>query len=159
MVKISDVIVDFLLKNNIKVVFGIIGSANSHIYNSLQNHPQIKLVAVHHEQAAVMAMGAYYRTTGKMEAVALVTAGAGASNAFTGILSNWADSIPGIIISGQEQSYYIEEYENMRMFGVQGYDSVCTYKNHTKLSGVRITNVQNCLHALSRSDRLPHAQP
>ena len=134
MVKISDVIVDFLLKNNIKVVFGIIGSANSHIYNSLQNHPQIKLVAVHHEQAAVMAMGAYYRTTGKMEAVALVTAGAGASNAFTGILSNWADSIPGIIISGQEQSYYIEDYENMRMFGVQGYDSVCTYKNHTKLT-------------------------
>jgi acetolactate synthase-1/2/3 large subunit len=134
MVKVSDVIVDFLLKNNIKVVFGIIGSANSHIYNSLQNHPQIKLVAVHHEQAAVMAMGAYYRTTGKMEAVALVTAGAGSSNAFTGILSNWADSIPGIIISGQEQSYYIDDYENMRMIGIQGYDSVCTYKNHTKLS-------------------------
>jgi acetolactate synthase-1/2/3 large subunit len=69
-----------------------------------------------------------------MEAVALVTAGAGSSNAFTGILSNWADSIPGIIISGQEQSYYIDDYENMRMIGIQGYDSVCTYKNHTKLS-------------------------
>lgn len=134
MVKISDVIVNFLLKNNIKVVFGIIGSANSHIYNSLQNHPKIKLVAVHHEQAAVMAMGAHYRATGRMEAVALVTAGAGASNAFTGILSNWADSIPGIIISGQEQSYYIDNYENMRMIGVQGYDSVCTYKKHTKLT-------------------------
>jgi acetolactate synthase-1/2/3 large subunit len=137
MVKISDVIADFLIKNNIKVVFGIIGSANSHIYNSLNKHPHIKLVPVHHEQAAVMAMGAYYRSSGEMS-VALVTAGGGSSNAFTGILSNWADSIPGIIISGQEQSYYIDEYSNMRMYGIQGYDSVDTFSKHTKMSA-RIT--------------------
>jgi acetolactate synthase-1/2/3 large subunit len=137
MVKISDVIADFLLKNNIEVVFGIIGSANSHIYDSINKHPKIKLIPVHHEQVAVMAMGAYYRSSGKM-AVALVTAGGGSSNSFTGILSNWADSIPGIIISGQEQSYYIEEYSDMRMYGVQGYDSVDTFSKHTKMS-VRIT--------------------
>jgi acetolactate synthase-1/2/3 large subunit len=137
MVKVSDVIVDFLLKNNIEVVFGIIGSANSHIYDSINKHPNIKLVPVHHEQVAVMAMGAYYRSSGKM-AVALVTAGGGSSNSFTGILSNWADSIPGIIISGQEQSYYIDQYSDMRMYGIQGYDSVDTFSKHTKIS-VRIT--------------------
>jgi acetolactate synthase I/II/III large subunit len=137
MVKVSDVIVEFLLKNNIEVVFGIIGSANSHIYDSINKHPSIKLVPVHHEQAAVMAMGAYYRSSGKM-AVALVTAGGGSSNAFTGILSNWADSIPGIIISGQEQSYYIDEYSDMRMYGIQGYDSVSAFSKCTKMS-VRIT--------------------
>jgi len=137
MVKVSDVIVDFLLKNNIEVVFGIIGSANSHIYDSINKHPSIKLVPVHHEQVAVMAMGAYYRSSGKM-AVALVTAGGGSSNAFTGILSNWADSIPGVIISGQEQSYYIDEYSDMRMYGIQGYDSVGTFSKCTKMS-VRIT--------------------
>ena len=136
MVKISDIITEFLIKNNIKVVFGIIGSANSHIYDSIHKQGDIKLISVHHEQAAVMAMGAYYRTTGNLS-VALVTAGGGSSNAFTGILSNWADSIPGIIISGQEQSYYIEQYDDMRMYGIQGYDSVKTYSNHTKLS-VRI---------------------
>jgi acetolactate synthase-1/2/3 large subunit len=137
MVKVSDVIVDFLLKNNIEVVFGIIGSANSHIYDSINKHPNIKLVPVHHEQVAVMAMGAYYRSSGKM-AVALVTAGGGSSNSFTGILSNWADSIPGVIISGQEQSYYIDQYSDMRMYGIQGYDSVDTFSKHTKMS-VRIT--------------------
>jgi acetolactate synthase-1/2/3 large subunit len=137
MVKVSDVVVDFLLKNNIEVVFGIIGSANSHIYDSINKHPNIKLVPVHHEQVAVMAMGAYYRSSGKM-AVALVTAGGGSSNSFTGILSNWADSIPGIIISGQEQSYYIDEYSDMRMYGIQGYDSVDTFSKHTKMSA-RIT--------------------
>jgi acetolactate synthase-1/2/3 large subunit len=132
--KVSDVIVDVLLKHNVKVVFGIIGSANSHIFDSLHKHTSIKVVPVHHEQVAVMAAGAYYRATGKMEAVALVTAGGGSSNAFTGILSNWADSIPSVIISGQEQSYYIDQYDGMRMYGVQGYDSVTTYKKHTKLS-------------------------
>jgi len=133
MVKISDVIVQYLKANKIEIVFGIIGSANSHIFNSILEEGSIKLVSVHHEQAAVMAMGAYYRSTGKM-AVALVTAGGGASNASTGILSNWADSIPGIIISGQEQSYYLEEYKDMRMFGIQGYDSVTAYDNCTKMS-------------------------
>jgi acetolactate synthase-1/2/3 large subunit len=135
MVKVSDVIIQYLKANNIEIVFGIIGSANSHIFNSILEEGSIKLVSVHHEQAAVMAMGAYYRSTGKM-AVALVTAGGGASNASTGILSNWADSIPGIIISGQEQSYYLDEYKDMRMFGVQGYDSVTAYDNCTKISKV-----------------------
>ena len=135
MVKVSDVIVQYLKANNIEIVFGIIGSANSHIFNSILEEGSIKLVSVHHEQAAVMAMGAYYRSTGKM-AVALVTAGGGASNASTGILSNWADSIPGIIISGQEQKYYLDEYRDMRMFGVQGYDAVTAYDNCTKMSHV-----------------------
>jgi len=137
MVKVSDVIAEFLVKNNIEVVFGIIGSANSHIFNSIHQNTNIQLVSVHHEQAAIMAMGAYYRSTGKL-AASLVTAGGGSSNAFTGILSNWADSIPGIIISGQEQSYYISEYSDMRMYGIQGYDSVHTFSKHTKMS-VRVT--------------------
>jgi acetolactate synthase-1/2/3 large subunit len=84
-----------------------------------------------------MAMGAYYRATGKM-AAALVTAGGGSSNAFTGILSNWADSVPGVIISGQEQSYHVEDYRGMRMYGVQGYNSVKTFADCTKMS-VRLT--------------------
>jgi len=146
MVKVSDVIVNFLLHNNINMVFGIIGSANSHIFDSISKNNKIKLVPTHHEQAAVMAMGAYYRATGRL-AASIVTAGGGSSNAFTGILSNWADSIPGIIIAGQEQTYYIDEYNDMRMYGVQGYNSVETYKKHTKLS-VRITE-DNIFETLS----------
>ena len=148
MVKVSDVICEFLIKNHIDTVFGIIGSANSHIFHSINKNSNIKLVSVHHEQAAVMAMGAYYRATGKL-AVALVTAGAGSANAFTGILSNWADSVPGIIISGQEQSYHIKDYRGMRMYGVQGYDSVSTFSDYTKMSE-RITTM-NVYEVLSNA--------
>jgi acetolactate synthase-1/2/3 large subunit len=155
MVKVSDIIADFLVEQGIEVVFGIIGSANSYIYDSIDKRSDIKLVPTHHEQAAVMAMGAYYRSTGKMSA-ALVTAGGGSSNAFTGILSNWADSIPGIIIAGQEQTYYIDEYKDMRMYGVQGYDSVETYKNCTKLSA-RITK-DNVVETLSLANAITNGK-
>ena len=147
MVRLSEIVVDHLEANKIEVVFGIIGSANSFIFDSIQKRGTIKLVSVHHEQAAVMAMGAYYRATGKM-AAALVTAGGGSSNAFTGILSNWADSIPGLIISGQEQSYYINDYDGMRMYGVQGYDSVKTFSDCTKMSArLTVENVHQTLTA------------
>lgn len=159
MVRLSEIVVDHLEANKIEVVFGIIGSANSFIFDSIQKRGTIKLVSVHHEQAAVMAMGAYYRATGKM-AAALVTAGGGSSNAFTGILSNWADSIPGLIISGQEQSYYINDYDGMRMYGVQGYDSVKTFSDCTKMSArLTVENVHQTLTAAFKETQINRPGP
>ena len=107
MVKVSDLVAEFLKENKIETVFGIIGSANSHIFNSINELGYTKIINTHHEQAAVMAMGAHFRASGKVSA-AIVTAGAGATNAVTGVVSNWADSIPGFIISGNESSYHIK---------------------------------------------------
>ena len=132
--KVSDVVADFLKVHEIEVAFGIIGSANSHIFDSIQRLGYTKIICLHHEQAVVMAMSAYYRASGKL-AVALVTAGGGASNSITGILSAWADSIPGIIISGQEPSRYLDKI-NLRMFGTQGFKSSEMVKSITKYSKI-----------------------
>jgi acetolactate synthase-1/2/3 large subunit len=118
--KVSDIVSSFLIKNNIDTVFGIIGSANSHIYDSFKNS-NIKIINVHNEQCAVIAAGAFFKTTGKL-ALALVTAGGGATNSVTGIVSLWADSTPTIIISGQESACYISEHSDRRMYGTQGFD-------------------------------------
>ena len=131
MVKVSDVIANYLKEQKIDTVFGIIGSANSHIFDSINKLGYTKIINTHHEQAAVLAMGGYYRASGKMSA-AIVTAGAGSTNAVTGVVSNWADSIPGIIISGQEPSNYIKSHENLRMYGTQGLDMVHMVKKVTK---------------------------
>jgi acetolactate synthase-1/2/3 large subunit len=131
MVKVSDVIANYLKEQKIDTVFGIIGSANSHIFDSINKLGYTKIINTHHEQAAVLAMGGYYRASGKMSA-AIVTAGAGATNAVTGVVSNWADSIPGIIISGQEPSNYIKGHKNLRMYGTQGLDMVHMVKKVTK---------------------------
>jgi acetolactate synthase-1/2/3 large subunit len=133
MVKVSDLVAEFLKEKGIDVVFGIIGSANSHIFDSINKLGFTKIINTHHEQSAVLAMGAYYRASGKLSA-ALVTAGGAASNAVTGVVSNWADSIPGLIISGQESSNYIREYSKRRMFGTQGFDIVNMVSKVTKYS-------------------------
>ena len=135
MIKVSDVVAEFLKHKQIDTVFGIIGSANSHIFDSIQNLGYTKIICTHHEQAAIMAMAAYYRASGKMSA-AIVTAGAGASNAITGVVSNWADSIPGFIISGQEPSTYLNIHKNLRMYGTQGFSAYEMVKNVTKYSNV-----------------------
>ena len=144
MVKVSDLIAHFLQEKEIEVVFGIIGSANSHIFDSINTLGYTKIINVHHEQAAVMAMGAYYRTSGKLSAT-LVTAGGGAANSITGIVSNWADSIPGIIISGNESSFYIKNQEHLRMYGTQGFNvskmvSDITKYSHCLLDEKDVTN-------------------
>jgi acetolactate synthase-1/2/3 large subunit len=133
MVKVSDVIAEFLKEKQINTVFGIIGSANSHIFDSINKLGYTKIINTHHEQAAVLAMGAYYRASGKLSA-AIVTAGGGVTNAVTGVVSNWADSIPGIIISGQENYNYVSTQEHLRMYGTQGLNITKMVKEVTKLA-------------------------
>ena len=75
-IKISDQIALFLKNNNIEVVFGIIGAGVAHIFDSIEKLGFTQIVSVHHEQAAVMSMGTYYRASGKLSA-SILTTGAG----------------------------------------------------------------------------------
>lgn len=147
--KVSDAIAEFLKDNEIRHVFGIIGSANSHLFDSIYNLGYTEIVCVHHEQAATMAMQTYYRTTGKITA-AIVTAGGGSSNAITGVMSAWADSIPGVIISGQENVRFINEMSRMRMWGIQGYDSTDMVKNITKYAA-RIMDADKSIYEVEKA--------
>ncbi len=148
-IKISDAIANYLKIRGIKHVFGIIGSANSHIFDSINTLGYTEIICVHHEQAATMAMQTYFRVTGKMTA-ALVTAGGGSTNAITGVMSAWADSIPGVIISGQENVRFINKYKNMRMWGIQGYDSAEMVHNITKYSA-RVMDPKKSIYELQKA--------
>ena len=119
---IANLLLDCLEEKKIDTVFGIIGSANAYIFDSIAKKGYTKIVYTHHEQAAVMSAGAYYRASGKLS-IAIVTAGGGASNAITGVLSNWADSIPCIILAGQESSFYVKNQKHLRMIGTQGFNA------------------------------------
>ena len=67
----------------------------------------------------VMAAHGYYVQSGNMAAV-LVTAGAGISNALTGVVGSWADGVPVLILSGQESTKQFTNNNLARMIGVQG---------------------------------------
>ena len=154
--KLSDVIATFLLDRGMTTGFGVIGSANSHLYDSIYSSG-IRIVNMHHEQAAVMAAGAYYRASGKMSFV-LVSAGGGITNAVTGLASLWADSIPVLVFSGQEATKYIHLKKNGRMFGTLGIDAVgltrtVTKESSTIMDGFKIHNIVEEAYATALSNR------
>lgn len=132
-----------------KHVFGIIGAGNAHIFDSIYRQPELEMVCVHHEQAGTMAMQTYYRTSGAITATVLTT-GAGSSNGITGVLSAWADSIPGLVISGNEHSKYIHPGNHTRMYGVQGYDSTFMVSRITKYTA-RIMDPTRVMYELEKA--------
>ncbi len=129
--KVSDVVAEVLAESGIRHVFGIIGSGNAHIFDSIHRKGFTEIVCVHHEQAAIMAMQTYFRVSGTVSACILTT-GAGSTNGVTGVVSAWADSIPGLIVSGNENSRFTSESNPLRMWGIQGYDSTAMVSRVTK---------------------------
>ena len=147
--KASDVIAEFLQEKGIRHVFGIIGSGNAHLFDSIARRGFTQMVCVHHEQAAIMAMQAYFRITGKVGAC-VVTTGAGSANAVTGVLSAWMDSIPGLVLSGNENSRFTTEANPLRIWGIQGYDSTAMVSKITKYQK-RVTEPEKVLEELERA--------
>ena len=117
---IADEVAKWLEEKGITHAFGIIGAGNICLWDAIHRHGKTEIVCCHHEQAAVMAAAYYYRVSKKL-ALSLVTTGAGSSNAITGLLAAQMDSIPTLVVSGNEASKYIGR--DTRVLGVQGYDS------------------------------------
>lgn len=147
--KVSDHIAKFLADQEIRHVFGIVGAGNAQVFDAISRLGYTEIVCVHHEQAAVMAATTYFRTTGKVTFV-LLTTGAGSSNGITGVVSAWMDSMPVVIISGNENSKYTTDKNPLRIWGVQGYDSTCMVEKVTKLSD-RLMDSNNILNLLTKA--------
>ena len=80
-----------------------------------------------------MAAEAYARVDNRMAAVC-ITSGPGATNALTGVLCGWMDSIPMIVLSGQVRydTTVRSSGLNIRTMGVQEYDVVRSAEPMTK---------------------------
>lgn len=129
--KASDFVADFLADQGVRHIFGIVGAGNAQIFDAIARRGFTEIICVHHEQAAVMAATTYFRTTGTVS-VALLTTGAGSANGVTGVLSAWMDSMPVLIISGNENSRFTHAKNPLRIWGVQGYDSTRMVEDITK---------------------------
>lgn len=131
-IKVSDYIVKFLENIGVGHIFLISGGGNIHMIDSVGNSKKIKYVCNHHEQASSTAAEAYARVTGNIGAC-LVTTGPGGTNAITGVLGAWDDSIPVIIISGQVKRELIGAGKNgARQLGDQDVNIIDIVKPITK---------------------------
>lgn len=131
MKKITDVVVEFLAAKGIRRAFGVPGGATLHLIDSFDRHPDITPIFMHHEQAAAFAAQAYARVSG-VPGVCFVTTGPGGTNAITGLLAAWLDSIPSIFISGQARQEHLSRNKGIRQRGVQEYDIVSVVAHMTK---------------------------
>lgn len=145
--KVNDVIAEFLKDQEIRHVFGIVGAGNAQIFDAISRLGYTEIICVHHEQAAVMAATTYYRMTGKVTVV-LLTTGAGSTNGVTGVVSAWMDSMPVLVISGNENSRFTTDDNPLRIWGVQGYDSTQMVENVTKWTN-RIMAPEKVLNVIS----------
>lgn len=108
-----------------------------HLNDALGHKDGLKVTYNHHEQACAIAAEAYARLDNRIAAVC-VTTGPGGTNALTGVVGGWLDSIPMMIISGQVRydttaRYALQFTETpLRAMGDQEYDIVKSVAPMTK---------------------------
>ncbi|MCX2494157.1 thiamine pyrophosphate-binding protein [Pedobacter sp. PF22-3] len=129
--KASDFIASFLSKKGIESVFELSGGMITHILDSLNQTTDIKIITMHHEQAAAFAAEGYARITG-LPGVALATSGPGATNLLTGIGSCFFDSTPAVFITGQVNTHEQKGERDIRQLGFQETDIVAMARPITK---------------------------
>jgi acetolactate synthase-1/2/3 large subunit len=116
--KLSDFVIDFLVRNNIRDVFTVSGGGIAHLLDSMGRNPAVRYYCNYHEQASAISAEGYARITGNVGAC-LVTIGPGAVNALAGIVGAWYDSLPLLVLSGQVRSDLIADYSKIRQKGPQ----------------------------------------
>jgi acetolactate synthase-1/2/3 large subunit len=129
--KVSDYIVSDLDRRGVKHVFELSGGMIAHLLDSLSKQQTIRVVSMHHEQAAAFAADAVGRMTG-IPGVAMATSGPGATNLLTGIGSCYFDSSPAVFITGQVNRHEQKGERQIRQLGFQETDIVSIVQPITK---------------------------
>lgn len=99
-IRLADYVADFLVSHGISDCFTVTGGGAMHLNDALGHKDGLTCLYNHHEQACAIAAEAYARINNRIAAVC-VTTGPGGTNAITGVVGGWLDSIPMLIISGQ----------------------------------------------------------
>ena len=136
--KVSEYIADFFVSRGVQHVFTVTGGGAMHLNDAFGHHPKLTCIYNHHEQASAIAAEGYARATGQIAAVC-VTSGPGGTNAITGVLGGWLDSIPMFVVSGQvkrETMIQAAPEIPLRQLGDQEFDIVSCVRPMTKYAGV-----------------------
>ena len=151
-IKVSKYISEFLVKNGIKDCFMVTGGGAMHLDDAIGHEEGIHCIFNHHEQACAIAAEGYARMTGRLAAVC-VTSGPGGTNAITGVMGGWLDSIPMFVISGQvkrETTIWAASDLNLRQLGDQEFNVIESVKNMTKYA-VMVTDPLTIAYHLEKA--------
>lgn len=150
--KVSNYIARFFVEHGISDCFMVTGGGAMHLDDAIGHQKGIHCTFNHHEQACAIAAEGYTRITGRLAAVC-VTSGPGGTNAITGVIGGWLDSIPMFILSGQvkrETTLWACPELRLRQLGDQEFNIIDLVKNMTKYA-VMVTNPQEIAYHLEKA--------
>ena len=104
--KTAEALVKIMVKEGVRDAFGIPGAGINAVYQYLADAP-IKHYCMRHEEACAHAADAYYRASHRI-ALAICTAGPGATNFVTGLYTASIDSIPFLAVTGQANTWQLQ---------------------------------------------------
>ncbi len=154
-IRLADYVAAFLVQHKVTDVFSVVGGGAMHLNDALGHCEGLHVTYNHHEQACAIAAEAYARLENRIAAVC-VTTGPGGTNALTGVVGGWLDSIPMLIISGQVRYDTTARYAFkaagavVRAMGDQEYDIVRSVEPMTKYA-VMIEDPLQIRYALEKA--------
>ncbi|MBQ6345623.1 MAG: thiamine pyrophosphate-binding protein [Methanobrevibacter sp.] len=150
---VAERLVEILGENGITHIFGIPGEQIMPMYKALSSS-DIKHVLTRHEQAAAHAADAFTRTSDNV-GVCMTTAGPGALNLVMAVSSAYKDSIPMLILTGDNE--LAKRNENMfQSVPLKDIFSNITYENYSPLNGSEaIFAMKAALYGLKNNPKGP----
>lgn len=151
-IKVAQYIAEFLVEHGIEDCFMVTGGGAMHLDDALGHQKGLRCIFNHHEQACSIAAEGYTRMTSRLAAVC-VTSGPGGTNAITGVMGGWLDSIPMFILSGQvkrETTIWSCPELNLRQLGDQEFNIIQSVSNMTKYA-VMVTEPAQIAYHLEKA--------
>ena len=127
--RVADFLAEHISRLGVNNVFMLTGTGSVHLDDAFAFEDGITHICARHEAAAVNMAQAAAKLTGNI-GVVIATTGPGGTNAISGIVEAWVDSVPVLVISGQVNTEQVSE--GVRSFGVQGFNVIENVKHVTK---------------------------
>lgn len=153
-IRVADYIFDRIADLGAKHIFMLTGGGAMFLNDAVAKNKNLSAICVHHEQAASMGAVGYSKYNNDY-GIVCTTTGCGSTNAITGLLEAWQDSVKCVFISGQvnkEQTSYMSDTP-LRQFGVQEANIVEIVKSLTKYA-VMVTEPEMIAYHLDKAIHL-----
>ncbi|MBE6137265.1 MAG: thiamine pyrophosphate-binding protein [Erysipelotrichaceae bacterium] len=136
-IRVADYIVNKVIEAGVKTTFSVVGGGAMNLNDAFGHAEGMNVIYNHHEQACAIAAEGYARVNNEMAAVVLTT-GPGGTNALTGVVGAYVDSVPMLVISGQVRwdSFSLSTGLNLRAMGDQEFNIVSAVKTMTKYAEI-----------------------
>ena len=151
MLRVADYILKRIAEEGVGHVFYVPGGQCVYLMDALRRSEEIQGIGMHHEQACAMAALSYSLYNNNLGAC-IVTTGCAGTNTLTGVLHAYQDSIPMIVVSGQQSYDQTVKASGLalRQVGIQEADIETIAKPITKYV-VTVSNAEEIAYHMDKA--------